>query len=265
LNALTGNYDGTKKLLEQCNKQFPDFVKSQVLLGRVYHYRFLESLENKGKIRDLMIDKSYQILKKANEEFPELPGPKKYLAELYLTAYKMKNKVNRNKWQKILRVFPEKRHFKLMHRAFHLYSDVKVQNPLDHRAKYGAARCKLASGNFEKALEYMKKHIDMVPGRPEGYYYLGRLLLENKNFLEARTYFKKAIEKNNKYFPAYYYMLYSFDIQEQETGIASFIRKVFSNHQQRKDWRKRAQKLFDSPVFISDVGVYKYSMVRYFE
>jgi len=265
LNILTGNYTGAKNLLEQCNKHYPEFIESQVLLGRFYHYRFLDSYEKKGKIRDLMIDKSYQMFMKVNEDFPNQPISKKYLAELYLTAYKMKDEVSKSKWQQILNVFPEKRHYKLLHRAFHLYSDVKVQNPLDHRAKYGAARCKLASGNFDKALEYMKRHIEMIPGRPEGYYYLGRLYLDNRNFIEARKYFKKAMEKNAKYFPAYYYMLYSYDLQDKETGIGSWMKNIFANDEQRKDWRKRAKKLFDSPVFISDVGVYKYSMVRYFE
>ena len=265
LNILTGDYAGAKALLEQCNKQFPDFAKSRILLGRFYHYRFLDSFEKKGKIRNLMIEKSYQILKKANKDFSNLQEPKKYLAELYLTAYKSKGEVSNNKWRKILGVFPEENHYKLLHRAFHLYSDVKVRNPLDHRSKYGAARCKLASGNFEEARKYMKNHIELVPERPEGYYYMGRLYLDNRKYMEARKYFKKAIEKNAEYFPAYYYMLYSFDIQEQETGIGTFMRNIFTKDEQRNEWLKRARELFDSPVFISDVGVYKYSMLKYMQ
>lgn len=265
LNILTRNYDEAENLLEQCNKQFPDFVKSRLLLGRLYNYRFLDSFEKRGRTQNTMIEKSYQILRKANEDFSNLTGPKKYLAELYLTAYKTKDEVSKNKWQKILDIFPEENHDKLLHTAFRLYSEAKFQNPLDHKSKYGAARCKLAAGNFKEARQDMENHIKIVPGRPEGYYYMGRLYLDNKNFREARKYFKKAIEINPKYFPAYYFILHSYDLQKKEPGLYSLVRNIFTNDKRRKDWVERAEELFDSPVLISDIGVYKYSMLKYMQ
>ncbi|MFP4046266.1 MAG: caspase family protein [Bacteroidales bacterium] len=66
LNILTRNYDEAENLLEQCNKQFPDFVKSRLLLGRLYNYRFLDSFEKRGRTQNTMIEKSYQILAQAS-------------------------------------------------------------------------------------------------------------------------------------------------------------------------------------------------------
>ncbi|MFP4048298.1 MAG: hypothetical protein ACLFT4_11140, partial [Bacteroidales bacterium] len=73
------------------------------------------------------------------------------------------------------------------------------------------------------------------------------------------------IEINTKYFPAYYFILHSYDLQKKEPGLYSLVRNIFTNDKRRKDWVERAEELFDSPVLISDIGVYKYSMLKYMQ
>jgi two-component SAPR family response regulator len=88
------------------------------------------------------------------------------------------------------------------------------------------------------------------------------LYVDNGKYIEGREYLKKAIKKDPLYFPAYYFMLYSYDQQKDQNKIGNWL-KSFSEKKGRKEWRIHAKKLFDSPVFISDVGVYRYSMVRF--
>jgi WD40 repeat protein/tetratricopeptide (TPR) repeat protein len=262
LRLMKSDFTGAEKILRKCIDSHPNYTESQILLGRMYHYRFLDSYEKTGKVRDLLFEKSYQQLFHIHKQFPRLPGPKKSLAELYLTVYQLKDKLKKNKWNKLMVVLPEQKPHKLLHRAFHLYTSVTVQNPFDPKAKYGVARCKLSSGHFDKAKEYMKEYIDLVPEQPDGYFYLGRLYVDNGKYIEGREYLKKAIKKDPLYFPAYYFMLYSYDQQKDQNKIGNWL-KSFSEKKGRKEWRIHAKKLFDSPVFISDVGVYRYSMVRF--
>jgi WD40 repeat protein/Flp pilus assembly protein TadD len=263
----TGNFVKAERLLELGRKISPGYSDAGILLGRLYLYQFLRYYRLNDIFRELLLRDAWERLMRTMEESPESLKAKLAMAELYLNVYRLLEEVSEEDKNFMLDLLPQEKPRLILHQAYEWSKAVTMSNPFNMRGHYELARCKNANGHQQEALDYLEKSGKKMAESPLPTYYKGKLMLKNDKTNEARKFFRKALEKDERYLPAYYMLLIAVN---REQSRKSGIGRLLSSFSKEKEELKEeiyttARQHFNSPVFNEKKSLDQYFMLRFFD
>jgi tetratricopeptide (TPR) repeat protein len=235
------------------------------LLSKLYHYRFLKYFGERNKIREDLLEKALETLK--NTTIDQSSSYKKNLvrAEIYLSVCKIGEQVSQLQRKHLLRVLKTDNLHQTRYQTYQWYQSATRYDPFNMDIHYGIARNRALGGNIEGAVAYLQKTSRKMPENPRPFYAMAKIHYNQGNFRKAQKRLQKAIDLDNKFFPAYYLMLECFEEQDKQNGLKKIFEKISGNDKISKEkFLLEARETFESPVFETEVDLRKYNMIKYF-
>ncbi len=113
-------------------------------------------------------------------------------------------------------------------RAADAYEDCAKSLPQGHVYAFRAGLCYYAVGNFQSAREKLEQVLKQVPNAPEANYYLGCVLTELKQVVEAEPYFQAELKNDPSSFKALTKLAYLAYLKGDNAECRKWLDKSFS-------------------------------------
>ncbi len=253
LKAKTGQINEAQKLFEKSISIDDKYHYSYLCRGKTFHYEH-KTLSGKSQKSMLLLKNALRDINKAKELAPNDPAVLCELADLYITLVEAAIQ-NLHGSFSVLKSFSEKEVSNKRSISKTLFDcrklALKVIKLDPYNPKPYALVCiagyllteyreKDKDKQDEKPDSYLKKVLEKVPDDPNAHYYYGLFIEKSSKAKKAREFYKKAIDLNPYFFPAYI-ALYNLSKADQKGEVSNYNDIIsnldlFSNDELRSDY-----------------------------